>query len=138
MGAAITLRQGDDGPGNLACIWPRLYLELNHISACSVTVVYHLEHFLVLRKSPCGACGVYRGALNPLREPTGTACRRGGADAAGCVMTDGLDWRVAIVGYDRIQWARYLNAYARQSGEPEPSMDDGRRETHFAQYRACR
>ena len=49
-------------------------------------------------------------------------------------MTDGLDWRVAIVGYDRIQWARYLNAYARQSGEPEPSMDDGRRETHFAQY----
>ena len=49
-------------------------------------------------------------------------------------MTDGLDWRVAIVGYDRLQWARYLNAYARQSGEPEPSMDDGRRETHFAQY----
>jgi hypothetical protein len=49
-------------------------------------------------------------------------------------MTDGLDWRVAIVGYDRIQWARYLNDYARQSGEPEPSTDDGRRETHFAQY----
>jgi hypothetical protein len=49
-------------------------------------------------------------------------------------MTDGLDWMVAIVGYDRIQWARYLDAYARQSGEPEPSMDDGRRETHLAQY----
>jgi hypothetical protein len=49
-------------------------------------------------------------------------------------MTDGLDWMVAIVGYDRIQWVRYLDAYARQSGEPEPSMDDGRRETHLAQY----
>ena len=36
---------GDDEPGNLACIWPRLYLELNYISACSVTVVYQLEHF---------------------------------------------------------------------------------------------
>ncbi len=49
-------------------------------------------------------------------------------------MTDGLDWRVAIIGYDRICWANYLDAYARQSGEPQPSMDDGRRKTHFVQY----
>ena len=49
-------------------------------------------------------------------------------------MTDGLDWRVAIIGYDPIRWVRYLDEYARQSGEPEPSMDDGRRKTHFVQY----
>ena len=49
-------------------------------------------------------------------------------------MTDRLDWRVAIIGYDRMQWVRYLNAYAQQSGEPEPSMDDGRRKTHLVQY----
>ena len=49
-------------------------------------------------------------------------------------MTDRLEWRVAIIGYDPIRWVRYLDEYARQSGEPEPSMDDGRRETHFAQY----
>ena len=60
--------------------------------------------------------------------------RRGGAKTAGCVMTDRLDWRVAIIGYDRIQWVRYLDAYAQQSGEPEPSMDDGRRKTHLVQY----
>ena len=49
-------------------------------------------------------------------------------------MTDRLDWRVAIIGYDRIQWVRYLDAYAQQSGEPEPSMDDGRRKMHLVQY----
>ena len=49
-------------------------------------------------------------------------------------MTDRLDWRVAIIGYDRMQWVRYLDAYAQQSGEPEPSMDDGRRKTHLVQY----
>jgi hypothetical protein len=48
-------------------------------------------------------------------------------------MTDGLDWRVAIIGYDPIRWVRYLDEYARQSGEPVPSMDDGRRKTHFVQ-----
>jgi hypothetical protein len=47
-------------------------------------------------------------------------------------MTDGLDWRVAIIGYDPIVLANYLDAYAR--GEPEPPMDNGRRKTHFAQY----
>ena len=49
-------------------------------------------------------------------------------------MTDGLDWRVAIIGYDRILWVRYLDEYARQSGEPAPSMDDGRRKTHFVEH----
>jgi hypothetical protein len=49
-------------------------------------------------------------------------------------MTDGLDWRVAIISYDPIRWVRYLDEYARQSGEPVPSMDDGRRKTHFVQY----
>ena len=49
-------------------------------------------------------------------------------------MTDRLDWRVAIIGYDRTQWVRYLDAYAQHPGEPEPSMDDGRRKTHFVQY----
>jgi hypothetical protein len=52
----------------------------------------------------------------------------------GCVMTDRLDWRVAIIGYDRTQWVRYLDAYGQQPGEPKPSMDDGRRKTHFVQY----
>jgi hypothetical protein len=66
-------------------------------------------------------------------ESAGTACRHGGADAAGYVMTDGLDWRVAIISYDPIRWVRYLDEYARQSGEPVPSMDDGRRKTHFVQ-----
>ena len=42
-------------------------------------------------------------------------------------MTDRLEWRVAIIGYDPIRWVRYLDEYARQSGEPEPSMDNGRR-----------
>jgi hypothetical protein len=49
-------------------------------------------------------------------------------------MTDRLEWRVAIIGYDPIRWVRYLDEYARQSGEPEPSMDNGRRKTHFVQY----
>ena len=49
-------------------------------------------------------------------------------------MTDRLEWRVAIIGYDPIRWVRYLDEYARQSGEPEPPMDDGRRKTHFVQY----
>jgi hypothetical protein len=49
-------------------------------------------------------------------------------------MTDGLDWRVAIIGYDPIRWVRYLDEYARQSGEPVPSMDNGWRKTHFIQY----
>ena len=49
-------------------------------------------------------------------------------------MTDRLDWRVAIIGFDRMQWVRYLDAYAQQSGEPELSMDDGRRKTHLVQY----
>jgi hypothetical protein len=49
-------------------------------------------------------------------------------------MPDRLDWRVAIIGYDRMQWVRYLDAYAQQSGEPELSMDDGRRKTHLVQY----
>ena len=60
--------------------------------------------------------------------------RRGGAKTAGCVMTDRLDWRVAIIGFDRMQRVRYFDAYAQQSGEPEPSMDDGRRKTHLVQY----
>jgi hypothetical protein len=47
-------------------------------------------------------------------------------------MTDRLDWRVAIIGYDPIVLATYLDAYAR--GEPEPPMDNGQRQTHFAQY----
>ena len=33
-----------------------------------------------------------------------------------------------------MQWVRYLDAYAQQSGEPEPPMDDGRRKTHLVQY----
>ena len=49
-------------------------------------------------------------------------------------MADKLDWRVAIIGYDPIRWVEYLDRYARQPGEPTRLMDDGRRETHFAQH----
>ena len=56
---------------------------------------------------------------------------RGGADAARCAMTDKLDWRVAIIGYDLTRWTEYLSAYARQPGEAQRLMDDGRRKTHF-------
>jgi hypothetical protein len=44
-------------------------------------------------------------------------------------MSDKLEWDVAIIGYDPTQRARYLHAIidARQSGEPEPEMDSGRR-----------
>jgi hypothetical protein len=62
----------------------------------------------------------------------GCAVRRGSIIAAEGVMTDGLDWRVAIIGYDPIVWINYLDAYIR--GEPEPSMDNGQRKTHFAQF----
>ena len=49
-------------------------------------------------------------------------------------LTDGLEWWVAIIGYDRKRWNQYLNAYARDPGEAQRLMDDGRRETHFVQY----
>ena len=80
------------------------------------------------------ARGVHRANSCATTRVAGTACRRGGADTAGPVMIDRLEWRVAIIGYDPIRWVRYLDEYARQSGEPEPSMDDGRRKTHFVQY----
>jgi hypothetical protein len=48
-------------------------------------------------------------------------------------MAAKLDWRVAIIGYDRSRWNQYLDAYARQPGEAQRLMDDGRRKTHFVQ-----
>jgi hypothetical protein len=48
------------------------------------------------------------------------------------VVTDELDWRVAIIGYDPVVLANYLDAYGR--GEPKPTTDNGRRKTHFVQY----
>jgi hypothetical protein len=48
-------------------------------------------------------------------------------------MSDKLDWRVAIIGYDRSRWNQYLDDYARQPGEAQRLMDDGRRKTHFVQ-----
>jgi hypothetical protein len=48
------------------------------------------------------------------------------------VVTDELDWRVAIIGYDPIVLANYLDAYGR--GKPKPPMDNGQRKTHLAQY----
>jgi hypothetical protein len=48
-------------------------------------------------------------------------------------MSDKLDWRVAIIGYDRSRWNQYLSAYARQPDEAQRLMDDGRRKTHFVQ-----
>lgn len=47
-------------------------------------------------------------------------------------MTDELDWRVAIIGYDPIVLANYLHAYGR--GKPKPPRDNGQRKAHFAQY----
>ena len=49
-------------------------------------------------------------------------------------MTDKLEWKVAIIGFDGRQWVRYLSALGQQSGKPEPSLDDGRRKTHLVQY----
>jgi hypothetical protein len=48
-------------------------------------------------------------------------------------MTDELDWTVAIIGYDQSRWIQYLSDYARQPSEAQRLMDDGRRQTHFAQ-----
>jgi hypothetical protein len=49
-------------------------------------------------------------------------------------MSDKLDWDVAIIGYDRTQQARYLDAIinAQQAGGPEPVMDSGRRQTYIS------
>ena len=51
-------------------------------------------------------------------------------------MSDKLDWDVAIIGYDPTQQAIYLDAImnARQSGGPEPVMDNGDRKTHFVRF----
>ena len=48
------------------------------------------------------------------------------------MVTDELDWRVAIIGYDPIVLAHYLDAYGW--GKPKPPMDNGQRKTHFVQY----
>jgi hypothetical protein len=53
---------------------------------------------------------------------------------AGSVMTDKLDWTVTIIGYDPIRFAEHLEGHARQTCQPKQLMDDGQRETHFAQY----
>jgi hypothetical protein len=51
-------------------------------------------------------------------------------------MSDKLDWDVAIIGYDPTQQAIYLDAImnARQSGGPEPVMDNGDRKTHLVRF----
>jgi hypothetical protein len=49
-------------------------------------------------------------------------------------MTEGLDWHVAIIGFDPIQWARCVAAWVEKSGKSDPLMDDGRRKTHIVQY----
>jgi len=47
-------------------------------------------------------------------------------------VTDELDWRVAIIGYDPIVWANYRDAYGK--GKPKPPTENGQRKTHLAQY----
>src|SRR3954471_17611319 len=51
-------------------------------------------------------------------------------------MSDTLKWDVAIIGHDPSQRAMYLDAIinARQSGQPDPAMDNGHRKTYLVAH----